>query len=170
MMAKDSQTQEFTKAEQQLIKRANQLAPGDFLAAKKQQLHGFVGSAETGILCRLQQRAVLPLPVINMLIDYILNNSATLTQILVETVANDWVQNNIRTAGAAVKRIKARANGSGKKAAISGANLRAIVTSHIKSKQLIGQSIRQKKLILKNWLNCNSNGVTLKIIPSRYLL
>ena len=48
------------------------------------------------------------------MIDYILNNSATLTQSLVETVANDWVQNNIRTAGAAVKRIKARANGSGK--------------------------------------------------------
>ena len=114
LTVKDSQAQEFTKAEQQLIKQANQLAPGDFLAAKKQQLHGFVGSAETGVLRKLQQRAVLPLPVINILIDYILNNSATLTQSLVETVANDWVQNDIRTAGAAVKRIKARANGTGK--------------------------------------------------------
>lgn len=114
LISKEFNAQRFTKTERLLINQANQLAPGDFLAAKKRQLHGFVGSAETGVLRKLQQRAVLPLPVINILIDYILNNSATLTQSLVETIANDWVQNNIHTAGAAIKHIKEHANEASK--------------------------------------------------------
>lgn len=104
----------FTATERQLIKQANQLAPAEFLAVKKRQMNGFVGSSETGVLRRLQQRAVLPLPVINILIDYILDNSATLTQSLVEKVANDWAQNDIKTAPEAIQRIKNRTHNRSK--------------------------------------------------------
>ncbi|WP_181189868.1 DnaD domain protein [Bombilactobacillus bombi] len=101
-----------TSAEQKLLQHANQLAPAEFLAWKKQQKKGFVGSSETRVLRQLQQRAILPLPVINILIDYVLNNSATLTQGLVETIANDWLQNNVSTASAAIQRIKEHAQPS----------------------------------------------------------
>ncbi|MBH9990990.1 DnaD domain protein [Lactobacillus sp. W8092] len=98
-----SQTADWKPAQRQLLQQAQRLAPADFLAAKKQTQKGFVGSAETRVLRQLQERAVLPNEVINILVDYVLNNSATLTQGLVEKIANDWLQHNITTAADALQ-------------------------------------------------------------------
>lgn len=107
-----SQTADWKPAQRQLLQQAQRLAPADFLAAKKQTQKGFVGSAETRVLRQLQERAVLPNEVINILVDYVLNNSATLTQGLVEKIANDWLQHNITTAADALHYITNYSNRS----------------------------------------------------------
>ncbi|MDO1605611.1 DnaD domain protein [Lactobacillus sp. YT155] len=88
-----------------IINKANELIPSEFLAYKKRQSNGFVGSSETRVLRNLQNRHILPNSVINILIDYVLQNSPTLAQGLVETVANDWSQNKVATPEDALKRI-----------------------------------------------------------------
>lgn len=88
-----------------VIDCANELIPSEYLAYEKQQTNGFVGSAETRTLKALQNRHVLSDPVINILIHYALQNSPTLSQAFVETVANDWSQNKVATPEDALKRI-----------------------------------------------------------------
>ncbi|NVY96892.1 DnaD domain protein [Lactobacillus sp. DCY120] len=92
--------------EQQLVRRAEKLSPAEFLAQEKQKKGGFVGKSETRVLRDLQARAVFPLPVINILVACVLQQAATLTQALVEAIANDWLEQKITTAVAAVKYLQ----------------------------------------------------------------
>lgn len=93
--------------QRKLIKAAQNQAPAEFLANKKHQKNGFVGSSETNILRKLQARMVLPEEVVNILVNYVLDNSPTLTQGFVEKIANDWVQHGIKTAPQAIKYLQA---------------------------------------------------------------
>lgn len=88
-----------------LIQRAKQMSPADFLAEEKQQRGGFVGSSESRSLRTLAYKRVLPNSVLNIMTHYILQNSPALTTPLMETVANDWTQNNVKTPEDALKRI-----------------------------------------------------------------
>ncbi|MGR3741596.1 DnaD domain protein [Companilactobacillus sp. DQM5] len=98
-----------------LINKANELIPSEFLAYEKNQKNGFVGTSETRVLRKLQNRHVLPDEVVNMLIHYVLQKSPTLSDGLVETVANDWSQNGVNTAENALKRINDFESGSNNK-------------------------------------------------------
>lgn len=103
---------QFSDSEKALIKRAENSSPAEFLKNKKNSKGGFVGTAETKVLRKLQERGVLPIPVINILVDYILDNSASLSRSYVEHVANDWAQNGVQTAAQAVTRVKEFASGN----------------------------------------------------------
>lgn len=88
-----------------LIQRAKTLSPADFLAEEKQQRGGFVGSSESRSLRTLAYKRVLPTAVLNIMTHYILQTSPALTTALMETVANDWTQNGVKTPEDALKRI-----------------------------------------------------------------
>lgn len=96
---------EEDKTTNPLVKLANKLIPSEFLANEKRKNNGFVGSSETRVLKKLQNRNILNNSVINILINYVLQNSPTLSEGLVETVANDWSQNKVTTADEALQRI-----------------------------------------------------------------
>jgi replication initiation and membrane attachment protein len=91
--------------ERLLLQRAKTMPPADFLADEKNRLGGFTGNSEARALRTLSSRSLLPIPVLNILVHYILQNSPTLTLAFMETVANDWKQNNVTTPEAALKRI-----------------------------------------------------------------
>ncbi|WP_125769953.1 DnaD domain protein [Companilactobacillus furfuricola] len=88
-----------------LVQRAKSLSPADFLAEEKQQRGGFVGSSESRSLRTLAYKRVLPTAVLNIMTHYILQTSPSLTTALMETVANDWTQNGVKTPEDALKRI-----------------------------------------------------------------
>lgn len=88
-----------------LINRAKTTAPADFLADEKRQRNGFTGNSESRALRTLASRSVLPNPVLNILVHYVLDQSPTLILPLMETIANDWKQNNVQTPEDALKRI-----------------------------------------------------------------
>ncbi|RRK09884.1 helicase DnaB [Lactiplantibacillus garii] len=103
-------TGNLTAAEQQLVNYAKTATPYDFLADLKQEKHGFVTAGENRLIHDLVGRGVLPNPVINMLVFYLLQNRelAALNRNLLETVANDWQQHAITTPEAALTYIKTR--------------------------------------------------------------
>jgi replication initiation and membrane attachment protein len=88
-----------------LLHRAKTSAPADFLADEKNQLGGFTGNSEARALRTLASRGILPNQVLNIMVHYILQNSPTLTLPFMETIANDWKQNGVKTAEDAIKRL-----------------------------------------------------------------
>ncbi|MQS88731.1 DnaD domain protein [Companilactobacillus mishanensis] len=88
-----------------LIERANSMTPADFLAAEKQSKGGFTGTAESNALRQIANQSFLPVPVLNIMIHYILESSSALTRPFMETVANDWKMNGVKTPEDALKRI-----------------------------------------------------------------
>lgn len=101
---------QFSESEQQLINFAKQTAPYQFLAAVKQEKHGFVTSGENRLVHDLINKGELPNSVINIVIYYLLQNRelSALNRNLIETVANDWQQHNINTPEAALAYLKQR--------------------------------------------------------------
>jgi Replication initiation/membrane attachment protein len=53
----------------------------------------------------MAMKTYLPASVLNVMVYYILQTSPTLTLPLMETMANDWQQNNVQTPEQALKRI-----------------------------------------------------------------
>lgn len=88
-----------------LIQRAKSTSPADFLAEEKKQRNGFVGDSESRALRTLVFRRILNTPVLNIMIHYILQTAPALTTALMETIANDWTQNGVKTPEDALKRI-----------------------------------------------------------------
>lgn len=79
-----------------------------FLKSIKDQKNGFVSQNERWTIENLKKQSNLPVEVINMLIHYclvVLDNSS-LNQNMVNTIANDWSQNKITTASAALIQVK----------------------------------------------------------------
>ncbi|WP_334333022.1 DnaD domain protein [Companilactobacillus sp. HBUAS59544] len=93
------------RSEQLLISQAKKLRPAEFLAAEKQRSNGFPGTVESNALRKMAMKAIMPTAVLNILVHYILQTSPTLQLPLMETVANDWQQNNVKTPEDALKRI-----------------------------------------------------------------
>ncbi|WP_125760974.1 DnaD domain protein [Companilactobacillus hulinensis] len=95
----------FNRADNLLIQQAKSLAPADFLAAEKQKSGGFTGAAESRALRDMAMKTYLSPAVLNIMVDYILKNSPTLTVALMETVANDWQQNHVESPEQALQRL-----------------------------------------------------------------
>lgn len=99
------ETGNLNRAEQVLLQQAKTLTPADFLAAQKQKSGGFTGTVESRALRDMAMKTYLPASVLNVMVYYILQTSPTLTLPLMETMANDWQQNNVQTPEQALKRI-----------------------------------------------------------------
>lgn len=95
----------FNRADDLLLQQAKNLAPADFLAAEKKKSGGFTGTVESRALRDMAMKTYLSPAVLNIMVDYILQNSPTLTLPLMETMANDWQQNNVNTPEQALKRL-----------------------------------------------------------------
>jgi len=95
----------LNRADQLILKQARDLTPADFLAAQKQKSGGFTGTVESRALRDMAMKTYLSPAVLNIMVYYILQNSPTLTLPLMETMANDWQQNNVQTPEQALQRI-----------------------------------------------------------------
>ncbi|AUI71476.1 DnaD domain protein [Companilactobacillus alimentarius] len=95
----------LNRSDQLLLKQARELRPAEFLAAQKQKSGGFTGTVESKALRNMAMKSFLSPSVLNIMVYYILQTSPTLTLPLMETVANDWQQNGVKTAEQALKRI-----------------------------------------------------------------
>ena len=95
----------LNRADQLVLRQAKSMTPADFLAAQKQKSGGFVGGVESRALRDMAMKTYLSAPVLNVMVYYILQNSPTLTTPLMETMANDWQQNDIKTPEQALQRI-----------------------------------------------------------------
>lgn len=98
-------TNNFNRSDQLVLQQAKSMTPADFLAAQKQKSGGFIGTVESRALRDMAMKTYLPASVLNIMVYYILQNSPTLTLPLMETMANDWQQNNIQTPEQALQRI-----------------------------------------------------------------
>src|SRR5699024_525428 len=94
---KDDETHNFNRSDQLILQQAKKLTPADFLAAQKQKSGGYVGKVEANALRDLAMKAYLPSSVINIMVYYILQSSSVLSTPFLETVANDWTQNGVKT-------------------------------------------------------------------------
>lgn len=101
----DKSVTKFNQADQLILQQAKSMVPADFLTAQKQKNGGFVGSVESRALRNMSMKAFLSAPVLNILVYYILQNSPALSLPLMETVANDWSQNGVKTPEQALQRI-----------------------------------------------------------------
>lgn len=99
-------TNSFSRADNLLLQQAKSMVPADFLAAEKQKSGGFTGAAESKALRDMAMKTYLSPAVLNILVDYILQNSPTLSVALMETVANDWQQNQVKTPEDALRRLR----------------------------------------------------------------
>lgn len=95
----------FNRSDQLILQQAKKLTPADFLAAQKQKSGGFIGTVESRALRNMAMKSYLPASVLNIMVYYILQNSPTLTTPFLETVANDWQQNDVKTPEQALQRI-----------------------------------------------------------------
>lgn len=102
---KTDETQNFNRSDQLILQQAKKLTPADFLAAQKQKSGGFVGKVEANALRDMAMKAYLPSSVINIMVYYILQSSSVLSTPFLETVANDWTQNGVKTPEQALQRI-----------------------------------------------------------------
>ncbi|WP_164508282.1 DnaD domain protein [Companilactobacillus kedongensis] len=98
-------TNNLSRADNLLLQQAKSMVPADFLAAEKQKSGGFTGAAESKALRDMAMKTYLSPAVLNILVDYILQNSPTLSVALMETVANDWQQNEVKTPEQALQRL-----------------------------------------------------------------
>lgn len=96
---------QLNRADQLLLKQARSLRPAEFLAAQKQKSGGFTGTVESNALRNMATKTYLSPAVLNIMVYYILQTSPTLTLPLMETMANDWQQNDVKTPEQALKRI-----------------------------------------------------------------
>ncbi|GEO78680.1 chromosome replication initiation membrane attachment protein B [Companilactobacillus mindensis DSM 14500] len=95
----------FNRADQLILQQAKSMTPADFLTAQKQKSGGFVGTVESRALRDMAMKTELSAAVLNIMVYYILQNSPALTLPLMETMANDWQQNEVHTPEQALQRI-----------------------------------------------------------------
>lgn len=101
----ETPTTNMNRSDQLILKQAKSMTPADFLAAQKQKSGGFTGTVESRALRDMAMKSYLPASVLNIMVYYILQNSPTLTLPLMETMANDWQQNDVQTPEQALQRI-----------------------------------------------------------------
>lgn len=98
----------FSASEISVIQHAKAAAPAHYLRSIKDQKKGFVTSNEIWVLKELVEQSPLNKEVINILLHYILviQRSVVLEKNYATKIANDWAQDNIKTAEEAVSKIK----------------------------------------------------------------
>lgn len=97
----------LTPQEMALVEVANAFTPVTFLSKLHEEKHSDLVSGEQRIVEQLLARGKLPVPVINILIYYILNDRgfSTLLQGPVDTTSNSWAERGVKTAEEAVIQI-----------------------------------------------------------------
>lgn len=98
----------FSQAERNIIRHAKQTPPAEYLRSIKEQKGGFVTTNEQWVLKELVEQSPLSKDVINILLNYILigRENPVLEKNYTMKIANDWAQNNVKTAEAAITKIK----------------------------------------------------------------
>lgn len=100
---KPASVQGFSEIQLDLLKRANELTPADFLRETKQRQQSYAAENEYRNVKKLQQRGVLNDATINIMLNTVLSSYTTLTQALIDTFAQDWLKQGIKTPEAALK-------------------------------------------------------------------
>lgn len=98
----------LTPEDDELIKKANQMAPVEFLYYEKDKRGGFVSPYEKSLVNNLHSRYGFPSDVLNLLIDTCLQYNAVFSDKLAYQIGNDWLQHNIASAVQALDYQKKR--------------------------------------------------------------
>lgn len=98
----------LTPNDQQLLKVVESYTPNEFLTELLSQKGGYISNNQRANLTALINRNLFPSTVVNLLIYYLLveMDQTTLTQALMDTVANGWAQAKVRTPIQAFDQIK----------------------------------------------------------------
>ncbi|WP_409022692.1 replication initiation and membrane attachment family protein [Dellaglioa sp. P0083] len=98
----------FSEEDSQLILASEAYKPFDFLKSLKESKGGYVTDSEAYLLQQLVQRQIFSNSVINILIHYILidRDLATLNKSFVDTMANDWLQQKVKTPEEAINQVR----------------------------------------------------------------
>lgn len=98
----------FSEEDSQLILASDAYSPFDFLKSLKESKGGYVTDSESYLLQQLVQRQIFTNSVINILIHYILidRDLATLNKSFVDTMANDWSQQKVKTPEDAINQVR----------------------------------------------------------------
>ncbi|MHC9532471.1 replication initiation and membrane attachment family protein [Dellaglioa sp. L3N] len=98
----------FSKEDSQLILASEAYNPFDFLKSLKESKGGYVTDSESYLLQQLVQRQIFSNAVINILSHYILidRDLATLNKSFVDTMANDWSQQKVKTPEDAINQVR----------------------------------------------------------------
>lgn len=98
----------LTPSDQQLLKVVESYTPNEFLTELLSQKGGYISNNQRANLTALINRNLFPSTVVNLLIYYLLveMDQTTLTQALMDTVANGWAQAKVRTPIQAFDQIK----------------------------------------------------------------
>ncbi|MDN6195773.1 MAG: DnaD domain protein, partial [Atopostipes suicloacalis] len=98
----------FSPSEISVIRHAKKAAPAHYLRSIKDQRKGFVTSNEIWVLKELVEQSPLSKEVINILLHYILviQKAVILEKNYATKIANDWAQNDIKTAEDAVAKLR----------------------------------------------------------------
>ncbi|MFD1392751.1 replication initiation and membrane attachment family protein [Lacticaseibacillus jixianensis] len=98
----------LTVSEQQLVQEAKQTPPREFLELAKHRKSPqlFVASNEEQAVAKLASRNVFDSATINVLIDYVLQNYDSVTQALLDNIANRWLAAGVDSPERALQAIK----------------------------------------------------------------
>ena len=98
----------FSASEMTIIRHAKQTAPAEYLKSIKEQKGGFVTTNEQWVLKELVEQSPLSTEVVNILLNYVLigRENPVLEKNYTMKIANDWAQSGVRTAEAAISKIK----------------------------------------------------------------
>lgn len=99
---------QLTPKDQQLLKVVEAYTPNEFLTDLLKEKGGYISNNQRANLTALINRNLFPSTVVNLLIYYLLveMDQTTLTQALMDTVANGWAQAKVRTPIQAFDQIK----------------------------------------------------------------
>ncbi|KRN29740.1 dnaB protein [Lactobacillus selangorensis] len=104
---KQLQQKGYSEREIQILKETADVVPLDYLQAVKEKKHGIVGKGEIYALRNLENRYIFSDQVIAILIVYLVNNYQTITQNLLDRVADSWIQAGVKTGVDALNQIRA---------------------------------------------------------------
>lgn len=97
----------LTAQQQTLLQQAKSTPPREFLEQAKHAKNPnlFVASSETRAVSQLASRQVFDNATVNILVSYILQNYDSVTQALIDNIANRWLGENVTSPEAALKAI-----------------------------------------------------------------
>ncbi|WP_302372363.1 DnaD domain protein [Enterococcus asini] len=102
--------QGYTEEDWQAVEAAEAYPPMKYLQALKKAKRSFVTKNEEWLLKDLVEKSPLPNPVINQLLNYVLvdQNKSDLNARLVNTIATDWSEKQLKTAIDAIQYVRQR--------------------------------------------------------------
>ncbi|MDF7639181.1 DnaD domain protein [Lactobacillus sp. ESL0791] len=113
--ANKQDTSAFNGKEQKILRLAQTLSPAQFLYKMKKEKGGFVYASENQIINNLHNQYGLPADLVNILIYTCLGFNPALSANLAYSIANDWLQNGVKTADQALAYVTKRREGKNQK-------------------------------------------------------